>query len=105
MALHHNKIYSIGNPANEYFGIKKQKRDNITRIQAGISELIRNKTVLAIAHRMRTVANADKIVVLDNGAVAESGSPEESPATKGIFAGMIAQQDVKNRVFNERNQR
>ena len=79
--------------------------ENETRIQAGISELIRNKTVLVIAHRMRTVANADKIVVLDNGAVAESGSPEELLAAKGIFAGMIAQQDVKNRVFNERNQR
>jgi ATP-binding cassette subfamily B protein len=45
--------------------------ENETRIQAGISALIRNKTVLVIAHRMRTVAGADKIVVLDNGAVAE----------------------------------
>jgi ATP-binding cassette subfamily B protein len=39
---------------------------------------------------MRTVANADKIVVLDNGVVAESGSPEKLLAAKGIFAGMAA---------------
>jgi ATP-binding cassette subfamily B protein len=44
---------------------------------------------------MRTVANADKIVVLDNGSVAENGSPEELLATKGIFAGMATRQDVK----------
>ncbi|MDR0348052.1 MAG: ABC transporter ATP-binding protein, partial [Tannerella sp.] len=61
-------------------------------IQAGISELIRDKTVLVIAHRMRTVANADKIVVLDNGAVAESGAPETLLAAKGIFTGMIERQ-------------
>ena len=51
--------------------------ENETKIQAGISELVRNKTVLIIAHRMRTVANADKIVVLENGSVAEMGTPEE----------------------------
>jgi ATP-binding cassette subfamily B protein len=66
--------------------------ENETRIQSGISELIRHKTVLVIAHRMRTVANADKIVVLDNGAVAESGAPETLLAAKGIFAGMIERQ-------------
>ena len=48
--------------------------ENETKIQAGISELVRNKTVLIIAHRMRTVANADKIVVLENGSVAEMGN-------------------------------
>jgi ATP-binding cassette subfamily B protein len=64
--------------------------ENETRIQVGISELIRNKTVLVIAHRMRTVANADRIIVLDSGTVAESGSPEELLATKGIFARMVA---------------
>ncbi|MDR2065653.1 MAG: ABC transporter ATP-binding protein, partial [Prevotellaceae bacterium] len=74
--------------------------ENETRIQAGLSALIRNKTVLVIAHRMRTVAGADKIVVLDNGAVAESGSPEELLAAKGIFAGMIERQSVKSRMFN-----
>jgi ATP-binding cassette subfamily B protein len=51
--------------------------ENETRIQAGISEVIRRKTVLVIAHRMRTVANADRIVVFNNGTIAESGRPEE----------------------------
>ncbi|MDR0712613.1 MAG: ABC transporter ATP-binding protein/permease, partial [Prevotellaceae bacterium] len=69
--------------------------ENETRIQAGISELIRHKTVLVIAHRMRTVANADKIVVLNNGVVAESGAPEELLAAKGIFAGLQARQDLQ----------
>lgn len=48
--------------------------ENETKIQAGISELVRDKTVLIIAHRMRTVANADKIIVLKDGQVVESGS-------------------------------
>ena len=50
--------------------------ENETKIQAGISELVRDKTVLIIAHRMRTVANADKIIVLKDGQVVESGSAE-----------------------------
>lgn len=69
--------------------------ENETKIQAGISELVRNKTVLIIAHRMRTVANADKIVVLDNGCVAESGSPEELERKNGIFTRMLNRQIVK----------
>jgi ATP-binding cassette subfamily B protein len=71
--------------------------ENETRIQSGISELIHNKTVLVIAHRMRTVANANKIVVLDKGSVAESGAPEELLATKGIFAGMIERQNISKK--------
>lgn len=66
--------------------------ENETKIQAGISELVRNKTVLIIAHRMRTVANADKIVVLENGSVAESGTPEELKKKNGIFARMMDRQ-------------
>jgi ATP-binding cassette subfamily B protein len=66
--------------------------ENETKIQAGISELIRNKTVLIIAHRMRTVANADKIVVLANGTVAESGSPETLKLQNGVFAHMLKRQ-------------
>jgi ATP-binding cassette subfamily B protein len=66
--------------------------ENETKIQAGISELIRNKTVLIIAHRMRTVANADKIVVLENGNVAESGTPDELKQQKGIFEKMVERQ-------------
>lgn len=66
--------------------------ENETKIQAGILELVRNKTVLIIAHRMRTVANADKIVVLDNGSVAEMGTPEELKKKNGIFARMVNRQ-------------
>ena len=66
--------------------------ENETKIQAGISALIRNKTVLIIAHRMRTVANADKIVVLANGGVAETGSPSELKTKKGIFSKMMERQ-------------
>ena len=66
--------------------------ENETKIQAGISELVRNKTVLIIAHRMRTVANADKIVVLENGSVAEMRTPEELKKKNGIFARMVNRQ-------------
>ena len=51
--------------------------ENETQVQAALSELLQDKTVLVIAHRMRTVDNADKIVVLENGRVAEQGSPAE----------------------------
>lgn len=66
--------------------------ENETKIQAGISALVRNKTVLIIAHRMRTVANADKIVVLVNGQVVETGTPEELKKKKGIFSRMVDRQ-------------
>ncbi len=66
--------------------------ENETKIQAGISELVRNKTVLIIAHRMRTVANADKIVVLENGTVTETGSPEELKSRNGVFVRMLERQ-------------
>ena len=51
--------------------------ENETHVQAALSELLQNKTVLVIAHRMRTVDNADKIVVLEGGCVVEQGSPAE----------------------------
>ena len=66
--------------------------ENETKIQAGISELVRNKTVLIIAHRMRTVANADKIVVLDQGSVSETGTPEMLKLQKGVFSRMMDRQ-------------
>ena len=68
--------------------------ENETKIQSGISELIKNKTVLIIAHRMRTVANADKIVVLKNGCVVEEGKPEELKKQNGIFAAMVERQQT-----------
>ena len=66
--------------------------ENETEIQKALSKLIRNKTVLVIAHRMRTVENADKIVVLSGGHVAEEGSPEELLKQNGIFSHMVALQ-------------
>ena len=68
--------------------------ENETRIQAGISRLIKDKTVLIIAHRMRTVANADKIVVLDKGIVAESGRPDELKSGNTMFAKMVERQMI-----------
>ena len=63
--------------------------ENETKIQAGISELVRNKTVAIIAHRMRTVLNADHIVVLDGGTVREQGSPQELLKENGEFARIV----------------
>ena len=63
--------------------------ENETLIQTALSRLIKDKTVLVIAHRMRTVAGADKIVVLEGGTVAEEGSPDELINKNGIFARMV----------------
>ncbi len=63
--------------------------ENETLIQAGISELVRNKTVIIIAHRMRTVCNANKIVVLKNGSICEQGAPDELMKQDGEFARML----------------
>ena len=63
--------------------------ENETEIQQAISRLVERKTVLIIAHRMRTVENADKIVVLSGGTVAEMGTPEELMKQNGAFARMI----------------
>lgn len=66
--------------------------DNETVIQESLSKLIRNKTVMIIAHRMRTVAEADKIVVLKDGVVAEIGMPKELKEKGGIYQHMAAVQ-------------
>ena len=63
--------------------------ENETAIQEALSRLIKNKTVLIIAHRMRTVAGADKVVVLKDGTVAEQGRPDELYVRKGIYAHMV----------------
>ena len=68
--------------------------DNETMIQESLSRLIKDKTVMIIAHRMRTVANADKIVVLKDGVVAESGTPSELDAKDGIYANMVKMQNL-----------
>lgn len=62
---------------------------NETLIQEALSRLIKNKTVLVIAHRMRTVAGADKIVVLKDGVVEEEGKPSELYKKGGVYAHMV----------------
>ena len=63
--------------------------ENETLIQTALSRLIADKTVLVIAHRMRTVAGADKIVVLSDGIVAEEGAPEILMKQNGLYARMV----------------
>ncbi len=66
--------------------------ENESKIQAGISELIKDKTVIIIAHRMRTVIDADNIVVLKDGKIAESGKSKQLIENGGVFAGMYKAQ-------------
>lgn len=66
--------------------------DNESVIQESISKLIQDKTVLIIAHRMRTVDGADKIVVLKDGTVAEQGSPAELKQQNSIYRHMMEMQ-------------
>ena len=63
--------------------------ENETKVQEALSRLLAGKTVLVIAHRMRTVEAADKIVVLAEGKVAEQGSPAELMAKRGLFYRMV----------------
>ncbi|MBC3515765.1 ABC transporter ATP-binding protein [Neobittarella massiliensis] len=66
--------------------------ENESAVQAALSGLVQDKTVLIIAHRMRTVMGADKVVVLVGGKVAEMGCPEDLVKKGGIFAHMVALQ-------------
>ena len=66
--------------------------ENETVIQTALSRLIQNKTVLVIAHRMRTVASADKIVVLEKGKVAQEGNSAELMNSNGIYHHMVTLQ-------------
>ena len=68
--------------------------ENETLIQAALSRLIKDKTVLVIAHRMRTVSGADKVVVLSNGTVAEQGTPEKLMNTGKIYPHMVKLQMI-----------
>ncbi len=63
--------------------------ENETLIQSALSRLIKDKTVLVIAHRMRTVSGADKVVVLSEGTVAEQGTPENLMKTGIIYPRMV----------------
>lgn len=69
--------------------------ENETLVQEALSALLKEKTVIVIAHRMRTVANADKIIVLDDGRVREMGTPEELMRNKGLYAHLVELQRGK----------
>lgn len=71
--------------------------ENETMIQTALSRLIKDKTVLIIAHRMRTVAGADKIVVLADGVVAEQGVPDELYKKNGIYTRMVDLQSASGK--------
>ena len=66
--------------------------ENETKVQRALSTLLRGKTTLVIAHRMRTVSNADKVVVLEGGRVSEQGRPQDLLAAGGTFAHMVGLQ-------------
>ena len=70
--------------------------ENETKIQESISELIKGKAVLVIAHRMRTILQADKVVVMNNGIVAELGKPADLMNRDGLFATMVRKQKGAN---------
>ena len=67
--------------------------ENETKVQEALSTLLANKTVLVIAHRMRTVQSADKIIVLEDGKVKEEGSPEQLYKQNGLYRHML---DLQN---------
>ena len=71
--------------------------ENETMIQTALSRLIKDKTVLIIAHRMRTVAGADKIVVLADGVVSEQGVPDELYKKNGIYTRMVDLQSASGK--------
>ena len=71
--------------------------ENETMIQSALSRLIKDKTVLIIAHRMRTVAGADKIVVLADGVVSEQGIPDELYKKNGIYTRMVDLQSASGK--------
>ena len=66
--------------------------ENETSLQTALSLLLKGKTVLIIAHRMRTVMGADKVVVLADGRVAEEGTPKALMNKKGMYYNMVALQ-------------
>ncbi|HJJ41244.1 MAG TPA: ATP-binding cassette domain-containing protein, partial [Methanocorpusculum sp.] len=64
--------------------------DNESQIQAAISELVKGKTLLVIAHRLHTIAGAEQILVIENGRIAEAGDHETLLAADGLYRKMIA---------------
>ena len=60
--------------------------DSENKVQEAIEQLMKNRTVIVIAHRLSTIQNADKIIVLDNGAIVQTGTHEELLKKEGLFS-------------------
>lgn len=67
--------------------------DNESYIQEAISELVKNKTLLVIAHRLNTIRDADSIIVIKEGNIAEQGTHNELIALNGIYKNMVELQE------------
>ncbi len=63
--------------------------ENEDRLQKAVEELTRNKTIIMIAHRLKTVRNADQILVVDNGRIVQQGRHEELVGQEGIYASFV----------------
>ena len=72
--------------------------DNESYIQEAISELVKNKTLLVIAHRLNTIRDADNIIVIKEGNIAEQGTHSELVALNGIYKNMVELQSKNNGV-------
>ena len=72
--------------------------DNESYIQEAISELVKNKTLLVIAHRLNTIRDADNILVIKEGNIAEQGTHNELIALNGIYKNMVELQNKNNGV-------
>ena len=64
--------------------------ENEDRLQAAIEALTHDKTIIMIAHRLKTVRNADQILVLDNGEVIQKGTHDQLIASRGIYADFVS---------------
>ena len=67
-----------------------------TFVQKALSRLIANRTVIMIAHRMRTIANASKLIILEDGHVVEQGTPEQLLRKEGVYQRMVDLQKMSN---------
>lgn len=74
--------------------------DNESHIQAAISELVKGKTLLVIAHRLHTISRAEQILVIDEGQIKERGTHEELEALGGIYKNMISKRGSSTGFMN-----